>query len=186
MRRPTLIRIFLFLRPSDDDQTKRSSTSTVHSHFPNSAMRTTQHLLLLPLLSATLSSAAFARPPPFRSHCSYERLHSSLAPPHLDSRTCPSLPRRLCCPPRRVRSHAVTARLSPRGEIPHHFAPTPTRIPPLAHNPACGGGRRRRRRRRADITPSISSCRIIAPPDTSVHPMEADSSAVIALTPFPP
>lgn len=48
------------------------------SHFPNSAMRTTQHLLLLLCFQPLCLRLPLPPPPnPFRSHCLYERSHSS-------------------------------------------------------------------------------------------------------------
>lgn len=145
------------------------------SHFP-----TTQHLLLL--LSANFSLAAFTRPTPFRSHCLYERSPSSVR-----SRTWTPGP-----------AHhflaASVARLAMSVHTPSqlvsHLGQRFRITSPDSHQNSSSRSqsclRGRSCRQHADITPSISRCRIIAPPDTSLHPMEANSSAMIALTPFPP
>lgn len=150
------------------------------AHFPNSALRTTRHLLLLP--SATLSSAAFTRPTPFRSHCLCERSHSSVR-----SRTWTPGPAHhfLAASVARlaVSVHTPSQLVSHLGERFRITSPDSHRNS-SSRSQSCLRGRSRRQH--ADIAPSISSCRIIAPPDTSLHPMEANSSAMIALTPFPP
>lgn len=95
---------------------------------------------------------------------------------------CPSLPQHLCCPPRRVRPLAVTARLSPRGEIPHHFARLPPQFLLSLTSSACG----------ATAADNTQTSHLQFPgAESSLHltissPMGANSSSTIALAPSPP